>query len=132
MPWSAFHEIDVLDRNRTAVSEIGNEYCKSDGGLCGRDRQHHQRKYLTYEVTKKCGKCHKVDVDRQQDQFDGHQNNDHVFPIEEYSEYPEREQDCCDREIVTKPDDHGRPCPDLTLTISMALDLVRATWSPGS
>src|SRR5258706_8860034 len=115
MPWSAFHEIDILNRNRAAVSEIGNEDGQPDGGLRGRDGEHKQRKYLAYEVPEECGKSHKIDVDRQQDQFDRHQNDDYVFPVEENTEYPKRKQNCRNGKVVTKPDAHDRPCPDLTL-----------------
>src|SRR5215468_6258681 len=132
MPWSAFHEIDVLNRNRAAVAEIGNEDRETNGGLRGRNRQHQERKNLADEIAEIGRKRHEVDIDRQQYQFDRHQNDDDVFAVEEYSEYPERKQDGANRQVMSQPDCHDRPCPDLTLTTSIALDLVRATCLPAS
>src|SRR5580700_29862 len=130
MPPLAFHQIDVFNRDRTAVAEIGDEDGEPDRGFRRGDRQHDQRIDLADDVAEKRRERHQVDVDGEQDQLDRHQNDDDVLAVEKDAENPEREQDRGDRQIVTEPDGHGRPCPDLTLTTSMALARVRASCSP--
>ena len=61
------------------------------------------------------------------DQLDRHQNDDHVLAVEEDAQNAKREHGRGNRKIVAEPDDHDSPCPDFTLTISMALALWRAT-----
>src|ERR1700692_2571165 len=58
-----------------------------------------------------------------------HQGEDNVLAVEEDAQDPEREQDRGDREIMAEPDGHDSPCPDLTLTTSIAVARRRATWS---
>ena len=76
---------------------------------------------------RKVEKRDEVDVDREQDQLDRHQDDDDVLAVEEDAEDAEREQDRGDGEVVAEPDGHDSPCPDCTLTTSIALVLVRAT-----
>jgi hypothetical protein len=40
------------------------------------------------------GKGNKIDIDRQQHQFNRHQNNDDVFTIQEYPENSDGKQRC--------------------------------------
>src|SRR5512146_372428 len=75
------------------------------------------------------GEGDQVDVDRQQDQLDRHQDDDDVLAVEEDAENSKREQDGGDRQIMSEPDGHvllPRPCPDRTLTTSIAVAGVRA------
>ena len=72
------------------------------------------------------GEGDQIDVDREQDELDRHQDDDDVLAVEENAENPEREQDGADDEIVAEPDDHDSPCPDFTLTISIAVERRRA------
>src|SRR5438093_1729360 len=129
MPRSALHEIDVLDRDRAAVAEIDHQDREPDGGLRRRDGEHEQRIDLADEVAEEGGKGDQIDVDGEQDQLDRHHDDDDVLPVEEDAEDAEREQDRPDREIVTEPDRHDSPWPGRTLTISMAVALLRATCS---
>src|SRR5882724_9813348 len=129
MPRSALHQVDVLDRDRAAIAVVGDQDGEPDGRFRRRNGEHQQRKNLADQVAEKGRESDEVDVDRQQDQLDRHQDDDHVLPVEEDAENAEREQDGGDREIVTEPDAHDTPCPGLTLTISIADALVRATWS---
>src|SRR6516165_5119001 len=129
LPPLTFQQIDVFDRDRAAVAEISDKDGQADGRFRGRDRQHDQRVDLAHDVAEKSGERDQVDIDRKQDQLDRHQNDDDVLAIEKYSENAEREHDRRNRQIVAEPDDHGSPCPDFTLTISIAVALRRATCS---
>src|SRR5207249_2442482 len=131
-------QIDVFDRDRSAVAEIGDENSQTDRGFSGRDRQHNERVDLSDDVAEKTRERDQVDIDREQDQLDRHQDDDDVLAVEKDSENAEREHDRRNRKIVAKPDRrggihgsiHGSPCPDFTLTISIAVALLRATcWA---
>src|SRR5712691_3414639 len=129
MPRSALQQVDVLDRDRTAVAEIDDENGKPDGGFRRRHREHDQGEHLAHEVAEEGRERDQVDVDREQDQLDRHQDDDHVLAVEEDAENAEREQDRADGEVMAEPDGHDSPCPGRTLTISIALALSRATWA---
>src|SRR6185312_372958 len=126
---SALHQVDVLDRDRAAVAEIDHEDGKPDRGLRRGDRQHQQCEHLADDVAEMGREGHEVDVDGEQDQLDRHQDDDDVLPVEEDAENPEREQDRSDREVMAESDGHVcSPCPDGTLTTSIAVAGVRPTW----
>src|SRR5262249_1180388 len=125
---SALHEIDVVNRNRLSIAEIDHENGKPDGGFRRRHREHQQREDLPDQIAEKARERDQVDVDREQDQLDRHQDDDHVLAVEEDAEDSKCEQDRGDGEVVAKRDGHDSPCPDRTLTISIAVAFVRATW----
>src|SRR5262245_32419935 len=125
----ALHEIDVLDRDRTAIAEVGNQDSEPDCRFRGGNRQDQQCIDLADEIGEEARERDEVDVDRKEDQLDRHHDDDDVLPVEEDAEYAEREQDRRNSEIVAEPDDHDSPCPGRTLTISIAVSLVRATCS---
>src|SRR6267142_1422962 len=129
MPRSALQQVDVLDRDRAAVAEIGDENGKPDGGFRRRNREHEQREHLADQVAEEGRERDQVDVDREQDQLDRHQDDDHVLPVEEDAENAEREQDRAHSEVMAEPDGHDSPCPERTLTISIALAVSRPTWA---
>src|SRR6476620_3092981 len=131
----ALHQIDVFNRDRAAVAEVHHQHCQTDRRLRRRHRQHQQREYLPDDVAEEGRKRHEVDVDRQQDQLDRHQDDDDVLAVEEDAEDPEREQDRADGEVMSKPDRHfthsaasesRSPCPEATLRTLMASSGVRA------
>src|SRR5450830_851503 len=127
---SALHQIDVFNRDRAAVAIVDHQNGKPDRRFRGRDREHQERKNLADDVAKMGGEGDHVDVDREQDQFDRHQDDDHVLAVEEDAENPEREQDRGDREIMSKANGHvllPRPCPVRTFRILIAVAGVRAT-----
>src|SRR6202050_2760141 len=126
---SALHQIHVFDRDRAAIAVIGDEDGKPDGSFRRGYREHDQGIDLPDDVAEKGRECDEIDVHGEQDELDRHQNNDDVFAVEENSENPEREQDGADRQVVSEPDDHDSPCPDFTLTISIALVRRRAPCS---
>src|SRR5580704_16111851 len=88
----ALHQINVFNRNRTAIAEVGDEDRKPDRGLCCRDRKHQQCVDLTYDVAEEGRERDEIDVDREQDQLDRHQNDDDVLAVEKDAEHAEREQ----------------------------------------
>src|SRR4051794_16490344 len=47
---SALHHVDVVDRNRAAVTEVDDENGQTDGGLGGGDGQDEHREHLSDEV----------------------------------------------------------------------------------
>src|SRR5450756_281790 len=127
---SALHQIDVFDRDRAAVAVVDHEDGKPNRRFRGRDGEHQKRKDLADDVAEMGGEGDQVDVDREQDQLDRHQDDDHVLAVEEDAENPEREQDGGDREIMAKTDGHvllPRPWPVRTLRTSIAIAGVRAT-----
>src|SRR5262249_42057112 len=120
---------------RAAVAEIHHEHGKTDRGLRGGDRQHKKRKDLADDVAEEGRERHQVDVDRQQNQLDRHQDDDDVLAVEEDAEDSEREQDRADGEVMSEPDGHFtpsaasascRPWPEATLRTLMASSGVRA------
>src|ERR1035437_6737632 len=127
---STLHQIDVFDRDRAAVAVIDHEDGEPDRGFRRRHREHQERVDLPDDVAEMAGKGDQIDVDREQDQLDRHQDDDHVFAVEEDAENPEREQDRGDREIMSKANGHvllPRPCPVRTFRIFIAVAGVRAT-----
>src|SRR3954447_1315123 len=132
---SALHQIDVLNRNRAAVAEIDHQDGETDCGFSGRHGEHQEREDLPDDVAEEGRERHEVDVDREQDQLDRHQDDDDVLAVQEDAEDPEREQDRADRQIVSEPDRHfthsaasasWSPCPGATLRIAIAISGVRA------
>src|SRR6266480_5382173 len=129
------HQIDVFNRDRTAIAEVDHEHRQADRRLRRGHRQHQQRKHLPDDVAEEGRESPQVDVDRQQDQLDRHQDDDDVLAVEEDAENPEREQDRADREIVSETDGHFthsaasascRPWPEATLRTLIASSGVRA------
>src|SRR6202050_25489 len=106
MPPLAFHQIDVFNRNRATVAEIGDENRKSDRSLRCRHREHDQRIDLADDVAEETRERHQVEVDGEQDELDRHQDDDDVLAVEEDAQNPEREQDRGDRQIMAEPDRH--------------------------
>src|ERR1700741_177133 len=129
---SAFHEIDVLNRDGAAVAEITDENGKADGGFGRSHGENEQREHLTGEIAEECRKRDQVDVDGKQDQFDRHQDDDDVLAIDEDAEHTDGEQDRRDDEVISDADAPGlhrhAPCPGLMSTISIASAGRRATW----
>src|SRR5437660_8365724 len=90
---SALQQIDVIDRDRAAVAEIGDQNGKPDGGFGGRHGQHQERIDLPDQVAQMGGERNQIEINRKQDQLDRHQDDDDVLAVEEDAENAEREQD---------------------------------------
>src|SRR5580692_1047509 len=131
----ALHQIDVFNRDRAAVAVIHHQHRKTDRGFgCGY-REHQQREHLADDVAEEGRERHQVDIYRQQNQFNRHQDDDDVLAVEEDAEDPECEQDRADRKIVSQTDGHCthsaasascRPWPEATLRTLIASSGVRA------
>src|SRR5690349_8930410 len=135
MVGSALHQIDVFDRDRTAIAVINHQDGKPDRGFGGGDRQHQECEDLADDVAEKGRERDQVDVDSEQDQLDRHQDDDDVLAVQEDAEDAEREQDGADGKVMSEPDGHFthsaasascRPCPDATLRSAIAIAGVRA------
>src|SRR5215831_135518 len=129
MPRSALHQIDVLDRDRAAIAVVSDQNGEPNGRFRRRHCEHQQRVDLADQIAEEGRERDQVDVDREQDQLDRHQDDDHVLAVEKDAEDSECEQDRGNGEIMAEGDGHDSPCPDRTFTISIAVALVRATWS---
>src|SRR5574340_684765 len=126
---SALHQVDVVDRNRTLVAIEDDKNGKPDSSFRRRDGEHDQRINLPNDIAETRREGDEIDVDREQDQFDRHQDDDDVLAVEEDAENAEREQDRGDREIVPEADRHAlppRPCPGRTWRSSIDISGVRA------
>src|SRR6202011_5228367 len=127
---STLHQVHVFDRDRAAVAEIDHQDGQPDRRFRRRHGEHDEREHLADDVAEAGREPHQVDVDREQDQLDRHQDYNHVLAVEENAENPEREQDRGDREVMAEADDHHQiPSPGRTWRISIAVLTVRAFCS---
>src|SRR3954454_12935943 len=84
---SALHHIDVVHRDGAAVAEVDDQNGETDRSLGGGDGQDEHREHLTDKVIEEYRERHQIDIDRQQDQLDGHQDDDNILPVQEDPEY---------------------------------------------
>ena len=63
---------------------------------------------LTDQVAQKARESHQIDIDGEQHQFDRHQDDDDVFPVQEDTENPDGEQDRGNGQVMSKSDNHLR------------------------
>src|SRR2546423_9973713 len=131
----AFHQIDVFNGNRPAIAEVHHQHGETDRRFRSRHGQHQQREHLSDDVAEEGRKCDQINVHREQDQFDGHQDDDDVLPVEKDAEDSQRKQDCPYRKIVSKTNRHCThsaasascsPCPEATFRTLIACPAVRA------
>src|SRR3974390_454195 len=126
---SALHQVNVFNGDAAAVAIERDENGKPDRRLGRRNCEDQEGVDLADDVTEMAREGDQVDVDRQQDQFNRHQDDDDVLAIEEDAEDSEREQDGANREIMSQPDGHTllpRPSPDRTFNTSIDITGVRA------
>src|SRR6516164_4133031 len=97
---SAFHHVDVLDRDRASLTEVDDEDRKTDRCFRRRDRQNEHCKDLADKVAQKDREGDEIDTDRKQHQFDRHQHDDNVFAIEKDAKNAQCEQDRGNRQVV--------------------------------
>src|SRR5581483_57802 len=112
-----------------AVAEESDKDGEADGRLGRGNGEHEDGEDLAHQIVEEGRKGNEVDVDREQDQFDRHQDDDDVLAVEEDAEDADGEQNGGNREIMAEPHGHGtssRPWPERTCLISMAVALVRA------
>src|SRR4051794_30993664 len=106
---SPLHLVDVVDRDRAAASEVDDEDGEADRRLARRDGEDEHREHLADHVAEEGGEGDEVDVHREQDQLDRHQDDDDVLAVEENAEHAEHEQYRPDGEIMAEAD--HRPAP---------------------
>ena len=75
------------------VTEQHHEDGEADGRFGSRDDEYEKHEQLPRQIGKEVRKRNEVHIDRQQHQFEGHQQNNQVLAIEEYSDDADREQD---------------------------------------
>jgi hypothetical protein len=91
----------------TAIAVVSDQDGQPNGGFGRRHSQHQQRVDLADQIAEEGREGDKIDVDREQDQLDRHQDDNHILAVEENAEDPDREQDGGDREVVAEADGHS-------------------------
>src|SRR5688572_5050517 len=79
---SALHLVDVVDGDRTAAAEVDDQDRQADRRFARRHRQHEHREHLSDEIAEEGGEGDQIDVHREQDQLDRHQDDDDVLAVE--------------------------------------------------
>jgi hypothetical protein len=100
---SPLHPVDIVDRNRAASTEIDDEDRKPDGRLTRRDGQDEHRKHLPRQIAQKGAERDEVDVHREQDQLNRHQDDDDILAVDENAEHAHHEQDRADNGDNVEP-----------------------------
>src|ERR1700709_973493 len=90
---SALHQINILDRDRTAVAEVGDDNGETDRRLGGGDRQHEHGKDLAGEIAQRAREGDQVEVDGEQHELDRHHDGDDVLAVHEDAEDANDQQD---------------------------------------
>src|SRR5690625_2211998 len=73
---STLHHVDVFDGDGAPVAEEDHQNRQADRRLGGGHRQHEQGKDLPHKVVQVRREGHQVDVDRQQQELDRHEDDD--------------------------------------------------------
>src|ERR1700712_780172 len=114
------HPVDVIDRDRTAATEVDDQDRQADRGLAGGHGQYEHRKNLPRQVLEVGAEGDEVDVHRQQDQLDRHQDDDHVLAVQKNPQHAKHEQDRADDDVVFDPDHSFTPWPTSGFTLRVA------------
>ena len=72
------------------VAEQHDENCQADRCLRGGYGHDKKNEYLPRQILQVMRKGDEVDVDRQQHQFDGHQDDDQILPVQENTNNADR------------------------------------------
>src|SRR6056297_3626135 len=105
---SALHHVDVFDVDGAPVAEEADEDGEPDCRLRRRDRENEKREDLPDQIAQIGRERHEIDVDGKQHQFDRHQDDDDVLPVQEEAEDAYDEQRRRHREVMFKSD-HSAP-----------------------
>src|SRR5262245_18830353 len=141
----ALHHVDIFHRDRAAIAEVDDDDGEPNGRFPCRHGQHEQSEHLADQVAHEGREGDQVDVDCQQHQLDRHQDDDHVLAVEKDAEDAKREQDCRNREVMSKTNGHPRSpqlrrspiagsgtmaSPGFSFTTAIAVTFRRATcWA---
>jgi hypothetical protein len=101
---STLHHINIFYRDRSSIAVEDDEYGKANGCLGGGDGQYEQGKDLAGQISEIGGKGDKVDVDRQKDELDRHQNYDDVLAVEKDAGDSKRKHDRGNDEVMVDAD----------------------------
>ena len=82
------------------VAEQLHQNRQADGRFSSRHGQDEENKDLAVQVTQVVRERHEVHVDREQHQFNRHQQDDQVFAVQEDADHREREQNRTQCEVV--------------------------------
>src|SRR4249919_551262 len=109
---SALQRVDVGDVDRAPVAEQGDQDRQADRGLGRGNGQDEEHEHLAGGVADLARERDEVDVDREQQQFDRHQQHDHVLAVEEDAGEADAEQRRTECKVVAQRQtgfkrDHG-------------------------
>src|SRR3990167_4912949 len=96
----SLHPVGIVDGNRAAPAEINNKNGEADGGLPRGYRQHEHREHLSDQVVQRGAERDEVDVHRQQNEFDRHQDDNDILAVDEDAEDAKREEHRRNGEIM--------------------------------
>jgi hypothetical protein len=77
------HRVEVLDVDGISISEQHHEYREPDRRLRRGDRKDKEDEYLAGDIAVEVGKGDKVHIHGEQHQFDAHQQDNDVLPVDE-------------------------------------------------
>src|SRR5690606_11503106 len=100
----SLHPAGIVDGDRAPAAEVDDQNGEADSGFAGGNRRNEHREDLAGEIAAEGAERHQVEVYRQQDQLDRHQDDDHVLAVEKDAEHAEHEQDRADDDIVFDAD----------------------------
>src|SRR5439155_16097091 len=106
-------------------AEIDDKDGKDDRRLGGGHGQFFFKQKTAYDIALEDREGDEVDVDREQHQFDAHQDDNDVLAVEEDAQDAEREQHGGDEQVVAEADRHHTPPRVGTLTTVTASSLGR-------
>src|SRR5215469_18202019 len=104
---SALERVEVLDLDGAALAEQHHEDREPDCGFRRGDREDEEHEYLPVEVAEVAREGDEVEIRREQQQLDTHQQQDQVLAIEEHSRHRDGEQKRRERQLLCQAD-HGR------------------------
>ena len=98
LPWSPLQQVHFVHIHGFLVAEEGDHNAKPHGGLRRRVGNHENRKNLPVQVLEP-RKRHQIQVDRIQDQLNGHQNDDHIA-ARHHADHADDEQRRRDNQVM--------------------------------
>src|SRR5215207_230714 len=102
---SPLEQVDVVDRDRRALAEDGDEDAEADHDLGGGDHHDEEGQHLAVERAVGLGEGDERQVDRVQHQLDAHEDHDGVAP-DQHPGHADGEQDGREQEVGAGPDPH--------------------------
>ena len=92
--------VKIIHVDRPQITEQHHENCQPYRWFRCCNGQNKKHKNLPGRITKVVRKCNEIHIYRKQHEFDRHEQNDDVFPIEENAHYADRKQDRAKNQIV--------------------------------